>query len=95
MALFSDVALFSDAALLVLFAVFAGADLASRRLNRSTRPPVSTSFCLPVKKGWHSEQSSTRKEGTVERVVNSLPQEQCTWHSTYSGWIPVFMIRPV
>jgi hypothetical protein len=27
----------------------------------------------------------------VERVVNSLPQVQRTWASTYSGWIPVFM----
>ena len=30
-----------------------------RFLNLSTRPPVSTSFCLPVKKGWHFEQIST------------------------------------
>src|SRR5258708_28959206 len=28
--------------------------------KRSTRPAVSTSFCLPVKKGWQLEQISTR-----------------------------------
>jgi hypothetical protein len=27
--------------------------------NRSTRPAVSTSFCLPVKNGWQFEQIST------------------------------------
>jgi len=26
--------------------------------KRSTRPAVSTSFCLPVKKGWHWAQMS-------------------------------------
>src|SRR5205814_126525 len=29
------------------------------RWKRSTRPAVSTSFCLPVKNGWHAEQIST------------------------------------
>ena len=29
------------------------------RLKRSTRPAVSTSFCLPVKNGWQIEQIST------------------------------------
>jgi len=27
--------------------------------KRSTRPAVSTSFCLPVKNGWQFEQIST------------------------------------
>jgi hypothetical protein len=27
--------------------------------NFSTRPSVSTSFCLPVKNGWQDEQIST------------------------------------
>jgi hypothetical protein len=27
-------------------------------LNRSTRPAVSRSFCLPVKNGWQLEQTS-------------------------------------
>src|SRR6266851_4772901 len=37
----------------------AGAFLAYLRRKRSTRPAVSMSFCLPVKKGWHAEQIST------------------------------------
>src|SRR5204862_322850 len=36
------------------------------RWKRSTRPAVSTSFCLPVKNGWHAEQISTWMVGTVE-----------------------------
>jgi hypothetical protein len=62
-----------------------------RRWNRSTRPPESTSFCFPVKKGWHSLHSSTCKVDLVERVVNVLPHEHTTVASTYSGWIAVFM----
>src|SRR6516225_544448 len=34
--------------------------------NRSTRPAVSTSFCLPVKKGWQFEQISTRIIGPLK-----------------------------
>ena len=33
--------------------------LTIRCWNLSTRPAVSTSFCLPVKNGWHAEQIST------------------------------------
>lgn len=47
-------------------------------LNRSTRPAVSTNFCLPVKKGWHWLQMSTLIFGSVLRVVNVLPQAQWT-----------------
>ena len=48
-----------------------------RLLKRSTRPPVSTIFCLPVKKGWHWLQTSNRMSShTVERVLISLPQLQ-------------------
>lgn len=36
--------------------------------NRSTRPSLSTNFCLPVKKGWQAEQISTWIEGFVARV---------------------------
>jgi hypothetical protein len=48
--------------------------------NRSTRPPLSTSFWRPVKKGWHSLHSSTCISGLplVERVVKVFPQEQIT-----------------
>src|SRR5271157_1479952 len=53
-------------------------DLAYLRRKRSTRPAVSTSFCLPVKKGWHLEQISTRILSVVEAVTNSLPQAQRT-----------------
>jgi hypothetical protein len=47
-------------------------------LNRSTLPAESTSFCFPVKKGWHFEQISTFISLTVAPVSNSLPQAQCT-----------------
>ena len=49
-------------------------------VKRSTRPAVSTSFCLPVKKGWQLEQISTRSMSPliVERVWNVWPQAQCT-----------------
>ena len=33
--------------------LFAYLSKLNRFLKRSTRPPVSTSFCLPVKNGWH------------------------------------------
>ena len=36
-------------------------------------------------------QLDAQRLDAVERVVNSFPQEQCTWHSTYSGWMSVFM----
>jgi len=49
-------------------------------VKRSTRPAVSTSFCLPVKNGWQLEQISTRSMSPlmVERVGNVWPQAQCT-----------------
>src|SRR5262249_41801018 len=50
------------------------------RLKRSTRPAVSTSFCLPVKKGWHAEQISTWMLSFVERVSTTLPQAQTMLH---------------
>ena len=62
-----------------------------RLLKRSTRPPVSTSFCLPVKKGWHLEQISTRISGTVEMVSSVLPQAQRITAGPYLGWMPFFM----
>src|SRR5262249_43394921 len=55
-------------------AYFLAPDLAAASayflVKRSTRPAVSTSFCLPVKKGWQLEQISTfsRSLLTVERV---------------------------
>src|SRR5579863_6529219 len=41
-------------------------------VKRSTRPAVSTSFCLPVKNGWQFEQISTRSVSPlmVDRVGN-------------------------
>jgi hypothetical protein len=49
-------------------------------VNRSTRPAVSISFCLPVKKGWQLEQISTLNVSPfmVERVGKVCPQAQCT-----------------
>src|SRR5262250_564504 len=52
------------------------------RWNRSTRPAVSTSFCLPVKKGWHFEQISRWISGFVERVLKVSPQAHFTIAST-------------
>jgi hypothetical protein len=61
------------------------------RLKRSMRPAVSTSFCLPVKKGWQAEQISTCKFFTVERVSMTLPQAQVMVECSYLGWIPCFI----
>jgi hypothetical protein len=49
-------------------------------VKRSTRPAVSISFCLPVKKGWQLEQISTFSFSPlmVERVWKLLPQAQWT-----------------
>src|SRR5437868_3257181 len=56
------------------------------RRNRSTRPAVSTSLCLPVKNGWQLEQISTKMSPLcVERVVKLLPQAQCTFIGSYVG----------
>ena len=63
-----------------LAAVDFAAALAYFFWKRSTRPAVSTSFCLPVKNGWQLEQISTRSISPfmVERVWKVLPQAQCT-----------------
>ena len=60
-------------------------------LNLSTRPPVSTSFCLPVKNGWHLEQISTRISPFVERVSITSPHAQMILLGVYSGCIPSFI----
>ena len=60
-------------------------------LNRSMRPAVSTSFCFPVKKGWHFEQVSVRISGLVEPTSMTFPQAQVMVVSTYSGWIAGFI----
>ena len=55
--------------------VVAAPGLASYFLrNLSTRPCVSTSLYLPVKKGWQLEQISMWKLPRVERVRISFPQ---------------------
>jgi hypothetical protein len=41
-------------------AAFSAAAFSYFLLKRSTRPAVSSSFCLPVKNGWQFEQISTR-----------------------------------
>ena len=59
------------------------------RRKRSTRPAVSTSFCLPVKNGWQAEQiSRTMSPLWVERVSKWLPQAQRTLVFSYLGWMP-------
>ena len=50
--------------------------------KRSTRPSLSTNFCLPVKKGWQDEQISTLISGLAARVSKVFPHAQCTRHST-------------
>ena len=64
-------------------------------LNFSTRPPRFTNFCCPVKNGWHAEHTSSLSSGLVDLVTNSFPHAQVTLHSTYSGWIPSFMLLPL
>ncbi len=59
-------------------------------LKRSTRPPVSTNFCLPVKNGWHFEHISTFNSGLTEPLSNVSPHAQCTTHLSYAGWMPSF-----
>ena len=44
--------------------------------NLSTRPSVSMSFCLPVKKGWQTEQMSSLMFSLVDLVWNFSPQAQ-------------------
>src|SRR5207244_10066632 len=54
--------------------------------KRSTRPAVSTSFCLPVKNGWQFEQISTFISPLcVDRVVNEFPQAHITRISLSAG----------
>ena len=52
------------------------------RRKRSTRPAVSTIFCLPVKNGWQALQISMLIEALVDSVVKAAPQTQVTAHST-------------
>jgi hypothetical protein len=59
--------------------------------NFSTRPAVSTSFCRPVKNGWHLEQIAMRRFGTVERVGYVAPHAHTIEVSTYLGWISAFI----
>jgi len=47
--------------------------------KRSTRPAVSISFCLPVKKGWQAAQISRWISAWVLRVVNVFPHAQLTF----------------
>lgn len=47
-------------------------------VNRSTRPSVSISFCLPVKNGWQFEQISRCSSGFVECVFQVAPHAQRT-----------------
>ncbi len=46
--------------------------------KRSTRPAVSTSFCFPVKNGWHWAQMSVWISAWVERVWYVFPQAHFT-----------------
>src|SRR4029079_5210739 len=59
-------------------------------LNRSTRPSVSSSFCLPVKNGWQLEQISRCSSGLVDRVFQVVPHAQRASTSKYLGGIASF-----
>src|SRR5580700_11043444 len=59
--------------------------------KRSTRPAVSTNFCVPVKNGWHFEQMPMRMSLRVDFVLMMLPHAQWITASTYSGCILAFM----
>jgi hypothetical protein len=59
--------------------------------KRSTRPAVSTSFCLPVKNGWHCAQMSVWISAWVERVWYVFPHAQRTVAVAYVGWISGFI----
>ena len=64
----------------------AESDCANLRRKRSTRPAVSISFCLPVKKGWQAAQiSRTMSPLWVERVWKMDPQAHFTLMSSYFG----------
>src|SRR5690606_41860616 len=63
--------------------------------NRSTRPAVSTTFCLPVKNGWQTEQISTWMLFSVLRVWNVFPHAHSTVATWLSAWIPSFMAVPL
>src|SRR5580692_6163718 len=67
-----------------LMACCASAAFSYFLVKRSTRPAVSSSFCLPVKNGWQFEQISTRRNSPfiVDRVGKVCPQAQCT----VTGW---------
>jgi len=54
-------------------------------MNLSTLPAESTNFCLPLKKGWHFEHTSTLMFGFVERVWMVLPHAQTITQSWYLG----------
>ena len=64
-------------------------------LNLSILPAVSTSFCLPVKKGWQDEQISTLISLIVERVSITLPQAQVILVISYFGCIPSLINPPM
>ena len=53
--------------------------------KRSTRPAVSSMRCLPVKKGWQFEQTSTENEPFVDAVFHCCPQAQEMFASVYLG----------
>ena len=73
------------------YVLFNYLSIPKRFLNLSTRPPVSTSFCFPVKNGWHFEQISTRIFFFVEPVSITLPQAQVIVVCSYFGWIFSFI----
>ena len=54
-------------------------------VNRTMRPSVSSSFCLPVKNGWQLEQISRCSSGLVEWVFHVAPHAQRASTAWYLG----------
>src|SRR3990170_6780559 len=56
-------------------------DLVTFAWNFSTLPAASINLSLPVKNGWHCEQTSTSISGLVAPIVKTAPQAHFTFAS--------------
>lgn len=78
---------------LALAEEFKAAFLDNLALNFSTRPAASTSFSLPVYRGWQALQISVSIVSLVEPIVKVLPQAHFTLAlGKYVGWISGFIL---
>ena len=65
-------------------------------LNLSTRPPASTNFCLPVKKGWHLEQTSTLISLPLVDLVTTVSPHAHQWVGLKNNFLdcPTYFFEP-